>query len=48
VDGLASDYTGLRVIVICRGDRTSLQGAAWSCCDGACREEEASWGVVIG
>jgi hypothetical protein len=48
VDGLASAYTGLRLIAVCWGDQTSPQGAAWSCGDSACREEEASWDVVIG
>jgi hypothetical protein len=48
VDGLASPYTGLWLIAICWGDRTSSRGAAWSCCGGACREEEASRGIVIG
>jgi hypothetical protein len=48
VDGLASPYTGLRLIAICWGDWTSPWGAAWSCCDGACREEEASRGIIIG
>jgi hypothetical protein len=47
VDGLVSPYTGLRLIALCWGDRTSPRGTAWSCCDGACQEEEASWGVVI-
>jgi hypothetical protein len=42
VDGLASPYTSLWLIVVCWGDWTSPRGAAWSCCDGACREEEAS------
>jgi hypothetical protein len=48
VDGLVSPYTGLRLIVICWADRTSPWGVAWSCCDGACQEEEASRGVIIG
>jgi hypothetical protein len=47
VDRLASPYTDLRLIATCWGDRTSLQGAAWSYCDGASREEEASRGIVI-
>jgi hypothetical protein len=45
---LASPYTSLRIIVVCWGDWTSPRGAAWSCCDGACREEEASWVIIIG
>jgi hypothetical protein len=50
VDELASPYTSLWLIAICwgGGDRTSPWGATWSCCDGACREVEASQGVVIG
>jgi hypothetical protein len=42
VDKLASPYTGLRLIAIYWGDRTNPWGAAWSCCDGAYQEEEAS------
>jgi hypothetical protein len=49
VDELASPYTSLQLIAVCRGgDQTSLCCATWSCCDGACREEEASWGIIIG
>jgi hypothetical protein len=47
VDGLPSPYTDLCLIAICWGDRTSPWGATWSYCDGACREEEASRGVII-
>jgi hypothetical protein len=42
VDGLASPYTSLWLIAINWEDRTSPWGAAWSCCDGTCQEEEAS------
>jgi hypothetical protein len=48
VDGLASPYTSLRLIDVYWGNQTSLWGAAWSFCDGACREEEASRGIIIG
>jgi hypothetical protein len=48
VDVLASPYTSLQLIAVCWGDRISPRVATWSCCDGACREEEASWGIVIG
>jgi hypothetical protein len=47
MDGLSSPYTILWVIAVCRGDRTSPRGAAWSCCNSACREEEASRDIVI-
>jgi hypothetical protein len=42
VNRLASPYIGL-----CWGTRPSCGGAAWSCCDGASREEDASWCIVI-
>jgi hypothetical protein len=29
-------------------DWTSPRGAVWSCCNGACREEEASRCIIIG
>jgi hypothetical protein len=48
LDGLASPYTSLWLIAVCWRDRTSLWGATWSYCDGACQEEEASQGIVIG
>jgi hypothetical protein len=48
VDGLASPYSSLWLIKVCWGDQTSPRGAAWSCYDDTCREEEASRGVVIG
>jgi hypothetical protein len=47
VDGLASPYTNLWLIAVCWGDWTSSLGAAWSCCNGACREGEASQGIII-
>jgi hypothetical protein len=40
VDGLAIPYTGLRLIAVCWRDRTSPQGAAWSCCDSACQRRK--------
>jgi hypothetical protein len=48
VDALTFVYTGLQLIAVYWGDWTSPWGAAWSCCDGARREEEASRGIVIG
>jgi hypothetical protein len=43
VDRLASPYASLWLIVVCWGDQTSPRGATWSCCNGACPEEEAPW-----
>jgi hypothetical protein len=48
VDGLASPYTDLRLIAVYWGGWTSPRCVIWSCCDGACREEEAFRGIVIG
>jgi hypothetical protein len=50
VDGVASPYTGLWLIAIGwgGGGGTSLGSVTWSCGDDACREEEASQGVIIG
>jgi heme A synthase len=47
MDGLVSPYTGLWLIAIYSGDWTSPRDATWSCCDGACWKEEASWGIII-
>jgi hypothetical protein len=48
VDGLASPYTGLWLVAVYWGNRTSMRCAGWSCCGGACREEKASRSIVIG
>jgi hypothetical protein len=45
---IASPCTDLWLIAIYWGYRTSPWGTAWSCCVGACQEEEASRGIIIG